>query len=229
MSNMEWAPKAEPQSREEVRLAPACPEVVTAAKERGIASVVHFTRIAGLVGILAASAVINRRDLPETDRVRHVYRANAADRRLDENWTDYVNLSVTALNLNLFGPSREWHRDDEWVILAFSPEILGDPGVVFCTTNNIYPAARRGRGPKGFEQMFAPTVRGRYGESNTRDDHRPYQTTDAQAEVLYPFKLPLDHLHTLTVSDGDTYDTVEAALWPFPYKPKIELNPEAFR
>ena len=37
------------------------------------------------------------------------------------------------------------------------------------------------------------------------------------------------HLHTLTVSDGDTYDTVKATLWPFPHEPKIELSPEAFQ
>ena len=161
---------------------------------------------------MAASAVINRRDLPETDagEVR-LSRRTPLIGGSTRTGTDYVNLSVTALNLNLFGPSRRHGTgDDEWVILEFGPEILGDPGVVFCTTNNIYPAAHRGRGPKGFEQMFAPTVRGRYGESNTRDDHRPNQTTDPQAEVLYPFKLPLDHLHTLTVSDGDTYDAVEA-------------------
>ena len=209
---MEWAPEAEPQSSKEASRAPRCPEVVRAAKNRGITNIVHFTPILGLVGILASSAIKARNQLPEDARLKYVYEANAADRRLDQRWHDYVNLSVTDINPWMFRFSMREHEGVTWVILKFGPEIFGDPGVVFCTTNNIYPAARRGRGPKGFEQMFAPIVRGRYGESNTRDDHRPNQTTDPQAEVLYPFELPLDHLHTLTVSDGDTYDTVEAAL-----------------
>ena len=58
---MTWAPEADPQNSAEVREMPRCPEVVEVAKERGITSVVHFTRIRGLVGILAAGAVKARR------------------------------------------------------------------------------------------------------------------------------------------------------------------------
>ena len=226
---MQWEPEAQPQLREELDRTPPCPKIVTAAKRRGITSVVHFTRIGGLVGILASSAVIGRSDLGTNDRVRFVYEPNVEDRRLDEAWTDYVNLSVTAINPNLFTPSAHRHSKDEWVILEFGPEILGDPGVVCCTTNNIYPAAHRCRGLKGFEQMFAPIVPGRYEKPIRRDDRRPNQTTDPQAEVLYPFELPLDHLHTITVRDGDTEDTVAGILSPFPHRPSIEPNPEAFR
>ena len=111
------------------------------------------------------------------------------------------------------------------------PKILGDPGVVFCTTNNIYPAAHRGRGLlRGFEQMFAPMVPlATSTVEHPRDRRAPDQTTDPQAEVLYPFELSLDHLHTVTVRDGETHDAVFSALNPFPHQPKIELDPEAFR
>ena len=229
MSTMKWAPEAEPQARKEARRAPRCPEVVKAAKKREITSIVHFTRRTGLVGILASSAVKNRRDLPEDSRVKHVYEANAVDRRLDQLWHDYINLSVTNINLHMFSFSRHEHPEDDWVILEFSRKILGDPGVVFCTTNNIYPAAHRCRGLRGFEQMFADDVPGRYGRTTTRSGRSPRHTTDLQAEVLYPFKLSLEHLHTITVPDDDIYEAVDAALTHFPPEPKIKLDPEAFR
>ena len=70
---------------------------------------------------------------------------------------------------------------------------------------------------------------GWYGHLVARGDRPPYQTTDPQAEVLYPFELSLKHLHTVTVADDDTYEAVEAALSHFPYAPKIKKDPEAFR
>ena len=60
---MTWAPEAKPQTAKEVRNASPCLEVVEAARQRGITSIVHFTRIPGLVGILASSSVKARSDL----------------------------------------------------------------------------------------------------------------------------------------------------------------------
>ncbi len=161
--------------------------------------------------------------------MRHVYEANAADRRLDQHWHDYINLSVTSINLHMFEFSRREHPGDDWVILEFGRKILGDSGVVFCTTNNIYPAVRRSRGLPGFEQMFADEVPGRYGKAVTRSGRSRHHTTDPQAEVLYPFELSLEHLHTVTVPDDRTYEAVDAALLSFAPEPKIKLDPEAFR
>ena len=226
---MKWAPAAEPQSRKEARGTPRCPEVVRAAEERGITSIVHFTRIPGLVGILGSSAIKARNQLPEDARLRYVYEANAADRRRDQFWHDYVNLSVTAINLHMFRSSQSWHPGEVWVILEFGPEILGDPGVVFCTTNNIYTDTHRCRGLQGFEQLFASDVPRWHENRIVRRNRQPYETTDPQAEVLYPFELSLEHLHTVTVPDDDVEDTVEAALCHFRYAPRINPNPEAFR
>ena len=224
-----WAPEAKPQSRQQVRQAPRCPEIVEAAEERDITSIVHFTRRPGLVGILDSLAIKARALLPEDSRLKHVYEPNAADRSLDKRWHRYVNLSVTNINLHMFQSSQSWHPGEEWMILEFGPEILGDPGVMFCTTNNIYPAAHRCRGLRGFEQMFASEVPGRYGSISTRRDCQRRDTTDPQAEVLYPFELPLEHLHTVTVPDDAVRDAVEGALAHFPSEPMIEKDPEAFR
>lgn len=227
---MDWEPEATPQTKAQVRRAPRCPEVVEAATERGIASIVHFTRTQGMIGILASSAIKARSDLANHDLVRHVYEPNAIDRSRDWPWHQYVNLSVTDINRRMFRSSRDWHPEAVWIVLEFSPEVLGDPGVVFCTTNNAYPVVHRGEGLAGFNQMFAPIVPwGHQGSICTRNGRQPNQTTDPQAEVLYPAALSLDHLHTITVGNEDTYDTVIGALASFPdHDPAIVQAPEAF-
>ncbi|MXZ96612.1 MAG: DUF4433 domain-containing protein [Acidimicrobiaceae bacterium] len=231
MSAVEWAPEAEPQSREEAERAPGCPEVVAAAKERGITSIVHFTRSrSGLVGILDRSAVKARRFLARDLRLRHVYRENAPDRSRDLPWHGYVNLSVSAINVHMFRYSKRWHPGEDWVILEFKPRILGHRGVVFSTTNNAYSVAHRATGLQGFEQMFSPVVPwGRKGSERIRSAHAPHETTDPQAEVLYPFELSLEHLRRVIVPDDDVKDAVKAARAHFRHAPKIKKDPEAFR
>ena len=87
-----------PHGPEEGDNASRCPEIVEAARERGITGIVHFTRIGGLVGILASSAVKARNDLMRDTRLRYVAEENAPDRSRDFLWHDYVNMSVTAIN-----------------------------------------------------------------------------------------------------------------------------------
>lgn len=229
MSAAAWAAEAEPHSREQVDRAPRCPEVADAAKKRSITSIVHFTTFENLKGIFASGVVLSRNAVPESETVKYVYEPNAADRHLDRRWHDYVHLSVTTVNRRMFDFSVRQHSLAQWVILGFGPQILGDSGVLFCTTNNIYPAAHRCGGLQGFEQMFAESVPGRYGNLTTRSGRAACETTDPQAEVLYPFELSLEHLHTVTVPEDDVYDAVEATLAHYCHEPKINKDPEAFR
>lgn len=227
---MNWAPEAMPQSPEEARNAPRRPEVVEAAEERGITSIVHFTRISGLKGILASEAVKARAYLPEDARLKYVYEENAPDRSRDSPWHGYVSMSVTHINVRMFESSKGWHPDDQWVILDFDPAPLGDPGVVFATTNNAYAGViHRCTGLPGFEQMFAERVPwGQYGSVRTRDDRRRDQPTDPQAEALYPVELSLDHLRRVIAGDEDTYERVVAIRATFPNCPYVDVIPEAF-
>lgn len=227
---MSWLPEASPQTIEQARRELPCPEIVDAAIAREITSIVHFTRTRGLVGILSTRVVKARLNLPADLRVRHVYEENAADRSRDLPWHGYINLSVSSISRRMFSFSTREHPDDEWVILEFGPQILGDPGVVFCTTNNAYELAHRCRGPEGFEQLFSPRVPwGHLGSVSNRLGKGSHQTTDPQAEVLYPFELSLEHLHRITVGDEETLETVQAARSHFPHPAEIAINPEAFR
>jgi hypothetical protein len=228
---MTWLPQVDPQAADEALAEPADPNITEAAQARGITSIVHFTRTTGFKGIVHSHAVRARRDLPENQQIKYVYEENAADRSRDFVWHGYINLSVTAISRRMFAFSKQKHPDDEWVILHFGPEILSDPGVVFCTTNNVYEdVIHRARGIGGFEQMFAQRVPwGHYGSAHGRGARSDNETTCPQAEVLYPFELRLDHLHAVTVGDDDTYETVEAILSHVTYNPEIVLHPEAFR
>ena len=204
---------ARPRSPGELAKLPARPDVVAAAKERGVTRVVHFTTARGLVGILAKRAVMSRKRLPEEKYLEHIYRPNAANRK-DGAWLDYVNLSVERINDWMFVHSERWHAAERnpWVILSFDPEILGHPGVVFTTTNNIYPACERAEGIEGFSRMFADRVYGRCGERHFRNGKQPSWPTDRQAEVLYPRQVCCDHLLCIGTQKEQTIDMIAGAL-----------------
>ena len=202
-------PDARPRTSEEFGHLPPRPEIVVSARELGVRDVLHFTTLTGALGILAAGAVKSRKRLPHDRYLEHVYRPNAAFRK-DIAWLDYANLSISRINNWMFERSERWHATEgnPWVVLSFDPEILGHPGVVFATTNNIYPECRRAEGLVGFERLFADEVRGRYDETHDRSNKKPDWPTDRQAEVLYPGELSCKHLQRIDVQVEKTIDTV---------------------
>ena len=205
--------RAKPRSAAELESVSRCPEVIAAAERRGISQVVHFTTVKGAVGILATKAVKSRARLSEDLYLEHVYSPNALNRTKDEAWLDYVNLSVERINDWMFEKSKRWHvfSNNPWVVLSFHPRMLGHPGVVFTTTNNIYPACERAEGLIGFCRMFGDTVYGRYGSLHDRVDKSAEWPTDRQAEVLYPGELSCDYLQRIDVQLEQSLDTIAAA------------------
>lgn len=180
--------------------------------KRRIERVVHFTTAQGFTGILDCRAVKSRQRLPAESRLEFILQNNTASRR-DNDWLDYVNLSLTHVNRRFLSASQNWHKEHGWVVLGFDPVIVTHLGVYFVTTNNFYPAARRAVDAAGFEALFAPSVAGRYGTPVERvmtlsDSH----TTCEQAEVLYPQQLSLDYLRTVYVREEDEIDSVRGQL-----------------
>ena len=221
---------ARPRTTEEIARLPDCPEVLDEARRRGVEEVVHFTTTKGAVGILAARAVKSRAQLPQDKYLEHVYRPNAEIRK-DTEWLDYVNLSIQRINDWMFDTSARWHATDDfsWVVLSFTPGILAHPGVVFTTTNNIYPACRRAEGLGGFSRMFANEVRGRYDKLHNRVGKQCCWPTDRQAEVLYPGELSCDHLQRIEVQLEETLDTIHGALGGFNLNLAVCHAPEVFQ
>ena len=221
--------EARPRSSDEVAGMPPRPDVLEVVRRRGVQKVVHFTTRTGAVGVLASGAVKSRSRLGEDQYLEQVYRPNAPYRK-DEDWLDYVSLSVSRINDWLFEHSRRWHvaDDNPWVLLSFDPVILSHPGVVFATTNNIYPACRRAEGRDGFEQLFADTVYGRYDRRHDRTGMNPYWPTDRQAEVLYPGEVPCKFLRRVDVQLEEAMDTIVGALAVFNVEIPVEHTPEIF-
>ena len=222
---------ARPRMTEEITKLPTRPEVLAAAIRLGVQRVVHFTTLTGTVGILATRALKSRARLPEEKYLEHVYKPNAPFRK-DNDWLDYVNLSVERVNDRMLNSSRSWHPADEnfWVVLSFAPEVLTHPGVVFTTTNNIYPKCTRAEGLAGFERMFADTVVGRYGRLHNRDGKQAAWTTDRQAEVLYTGELSCKHLLGIDVQTSDAFESIHGALGSFELEGvKVCLAPEVFK
>ena len=205
--------QALPRTDSEVAGLPHQPDVVAAAHQRGIEDIVHFTTTSGAVGILAARAVKSRKRLPHDKYLEHVYQPNAAFRK-DSAWLDYVNLSISRINDWMFKRSVRWHAAEcnPWVVFAFSPRLLGQPGTVFTTTNNIYPSCERAEGLDGFNSLFSEQVTGRYGQLHRREDQQTNWPTDRQAEVLYPGEVPCTFLQRIYVQREETIETIEGAL-----------------
>lgn len=179
-------------------------------ERRGIKEVVHFSTTSGVVGVLASGYLKSRERVSDSERLEYVYKENSQVRR-DLDWLDYVNLSITNINSEFFKiSSGKWHKDTSWRILSFLPEVLLHDGVIFANTNNVYPCVRRLKGPQGLEAMFSNDVEwGYYGCIKTRGKrHAPSDTTDVQAEVLYPKQLSIDYLQRIYVSSEEDQDQV---------------------
>ena len=220
---------ARPRTHDAIADLPHQPEVLKAAKQRGVENIVHFTTMQGAVGVLAAEAVKSRKRLPKDQYLEHVYRPNAAIRK-DVAWLDYVNLSIERINDWMFDASTRWHVEagNAWVVFSFKPQILSHPGVVFTTTNNIYPTCWRAEGSFGFSRMFADSVPGRYGELHDRAGKLDAWPTDRQAEVLYPGELSCKYLQRIDVQENQVLDAIHGALDVLDLDISVRHAPEVF-
>ena len=226
----EYPVAARPRTAEEIAGLLSCPEIAAAAKQRGITQVVHFTTVRGAIGVLASGFVKSRALLPKEEYLEYVYEPNAFLRK-DTAWLDYVNLSIERINDWMFTTSVRWHavEGNPWVVLSFDPQILAHPGVVFTTTNNIYPTCRRAEGLVGFSQMFAGIVSGRYSIQHDRLGKPPAWSTDRQAEVLYPGQLSCEFLQQIDVQTEDGFRDVNGALGGLNLSVPVHYAPEVFQ
>ncbi len=220
--------EARPKTASEWSRQRPLPEIEQAAHLRGITDVVHFTTLQGAVGVLASRALKSRGRLPSDEYLEHVYRPNAEVRK-DPAWRDYVNLSIQRINDWMFDTSTRWHPAGRWVLLSFDVAVLSHPGVVFTTTNNIYPSCLRAEGFDGFSRLFDAQVEGRYGQLHSREGKDASLPTDRQAEVLYPGELSCEHLRRVDVQVADTEDTVRGALGVLGVDVPVHHAPEVFR
>jgi hypothetical protein len=201
-----------------VTSAPTVAEIVSTRK---ITEILHFTTNRGFLGSLAAGLLLPRSKLESEQILRHIIFKNAPHRSEEdedfdktENWIDYVNMSISAINAAMLAYSERWHagKDISWFVMAFDPVILEHYGVYFSTTNNIYPFTRRATGGGGLDALFASFVPRKSGWSASRGRRPPHLTTCQQAEVLYPKGVPMAHLRAVYTREEGDGDWVHAML-----------------
>ncbi|RMP75965.1 DarT ssDNA thymidine ADP-ribosyltransferase family protein [Pseudomonas syringae] len=189
---------------------------------RNVSELLHFTSNHGLVGILEIKSILSRRTLPEEDHLAHIAAPTSAARQeaesyfdKQEDWLDYINLSISEINRNYFKfASERWHTSGDrwWVILSFRPSLLSQKDVYFSTTNNVYPETLRAKGGKGLEALFAESIARKPGWTVTRKARSDNLPTCEQAEVLFPSRLDLSYLQAIYVANEDHSDLVEGWL-----------------
>jgi hypothetical protein len=199
------------------------------AVARGVTQVVHYTSQRGIMGSLRKGSVLSRERVANDPDLAYIFEG-VWDRK-DPDWIDYISLSISRTNLDLFRRSRKNHPDWWWGVLSFDPAVLDHEGVWFTTTNNIYPPCLRGQGREGFDAMFAERVPfGYYGSEHwRRSDHPGELTTDPAAEVLYRGALSLEHLRTIYVPAKEQRRMVHAWCETFECdEPPVEVDPSVF-
>ena len=182
---------------------------------RGITEALHFTTNRGLVGVLASGGVKATKSLTQDEYLANILHKNAITRPEEaedfdksEDWMDFVNLSISAINTSYMGFSKRWPHNQNvwWCILAFDPVIMTHPGVYFATTNNGYPHCRRASGDEGLEALFAPSIARKAAWRAYRGQRAPNLPTCQQAEVLYPRFLPIEFLRNVYVQAEEDSD-----------------------
>ncbi|WP_417831911.1 DarT ssDNA thymidine ADP-ribosyltransferase family protein [Terasakiella sp.] len=176
---------------------------------RQINELLHFTTLTGLLGVLGCRKILSRPRVKSEELIEEIAEFNTP-KVMDHGWEDFINISISRINVNLFNISfNKWHKDNKWVILGISPEIMSHNGVYFATTNNGYTGVSRNVGPEGLEALFAPKVTiYNNGQSVSRTSaHSINYTTCPQAEVLYPKELSSEFIANIyCMCEEDTDD-----------------------
>lgn len=214
--------------------------ITATIQQRGISEVLHFTTNRGIIGTLAASALLSRHRLRQEQYLQHVLHVNAASRPeslqdfdKSQNWLDYVNLSISEINRRYFEFSSKWHQNMDiwWGILAFDPTIMTHEGVFFATTNNAYePLCLRQAGNSGLANLFQDRIQRKKDWNVSRQGRAAHLTTCEQAEVLYPQQVSVEFLRRVYVSEGEHQDQARGWLAEFNL-PKVDvvINPVKFQ
>jgi ssDNA thymidine ADP-ribosyltransferase, DarT len=205
---------------------------------RGICEILHFTTNRGIVGTLAKKALLSRYRLPQEAYLQHVLRLNAEHRQegmayfdKSQNWLDYVNLSISEINVRYLKVSKKWHslEDIWWGILSFSAELITHEGVNFSTTNNSYPSCLRKAGKDGFNALFADEIIRKPGWIVFRGRRPPNLPTCEQAEVLYPKEVPASMLRKIYVEHPEHHDLARGWVREFGFRDiAVVLSTEKF-
>lgn len=207
-------------------------------KIKGITEILHFTTEKGLTGCASSNLVLSRKALNEDQYLSHIASPVSNERKeaqatfnKDQNWLDYINLSISEINTSYFNAAKKWFQGEDrwWCIMSFDPIILTHPGVYFTTTNNIYTSVIRTSGLKGMQAMFDDTIIRWWNKTVSRNGRAINLTTCEQAEVLYPNPLDMSFLRSVYVQNQEQAASIHGTLVSFGFQAvNVIICPEKF-
>lgn len=213
-------------------------DIVEYTKERKINEILHFTTEMGLTGCAGSKTILSRKALNEDQYLSYIASPVSSERKeaqvtfnKDEDWLDYINLSISEINTHYFNAAKNWFKDKDkwWCIMSFDPIILTHNGVYFTTTNNIYTSVVRATGITGMKAMFSEKIT-RWGTNIVTRNNRPINlTTCEQAEVLYPNPLNMSFLKKVYVQNKEQAASIHGTLRSFGFQSvDVIISPEKF-
>ncbi len=207
-------------------------------ENQGISEVLHFTTERGLTGCAGSKAILSRKALNEDQYLSHIASPVSNERKeaqatfnKDEDWLNYINLSISEINTSYFNAAKNWFRGEDkwWCIMSFDPIILAHPGVYFTTTNNIYTSVVRTPGLLGIQAMFAERITRWRGNTVSRNGRSINLPTCEQAEVLYPNPLDMSFLKIVYVQNQEQAASIHGTLMSFGFQSvNVIIRPEKF-
>ena len=180
--------------------------------ERSIITLVHFTRIENLWGILQEGLL--SRSLLETRRPQLKFNDQ---KRLDEH-RETICLSISFPNFQLFNKfSRPTENSppnySQWVVLLLKADLLWKLDCAFCQENAASTPVRRvsledRKKPNALESMFVDSYRDTNEKVYQRDFLGKQHPTHPQAEVLVFDQIQSSYIKEVHFYDGSALKTV---------------------
>ena len=187
-------------------------------EERGITTLVHFTRIENLQSILR-EGLLGRKTLEKRlqEGLLKLPKLFINDHSRWDKHKEAVCLSISFPNYLMFSSIRKQKvmsdgiSDSGWVVLVLDAKVLWELDCVFCTENAASNAVRHDplnvrRKPEVLEGMFVDTYRDTKGNVYQRqslqipDDY----PTHPQAEILVFDQIPSDYIKEVHFYDETT-------------------------
>jgi hypothetical protein len=206
--------------------------------ERDIEEILHFTTERGLTGCAGTKKVLSRKALNVDQYLSYIASPVSKERKeaqrtfnKDEDWLDYINLSISEINTHYYSAARNWFKgiDTWWCIMSFDPAMLNDEGVYFATTNNIYSSVKRQAGISGLQALFNTPIKRWTNNIINRKNRANHLTTCEQAEVLYPNPLDMNYLRKVYVQNNIQAASIHGTLRSFGFlEVDVIICPEKF-
>ena len=184
-------------------------------KERGIEYLIHFTTTSNLSSILENGKLMSREILESNDLAFDIIDSHRYD-----DLKQYINLSLSGPNTEMFKAKRRDYKDRNWCVLKIDPKHIYDRETRF-SYHNAAHTVKLQDGISGdlsqFKKLFKQKldITNSYGTLNvvTRDTQLlPKYPTCVQAEILVKDSIPLESILEVCFESKEKMEEAKAAM-----------------